>query len=80
MTQIHTGGRPAVGQLVTSYSISVSQDGSNWTNAGTYSGNSNDSTIVTRTLSTPQNARYVRLYVRSYSGYASIRMDVTTCQ
>ena len=78
VTGVRTGGRPSGGQWVTSYQIMTSTDGHSWSDAGTYTGNSDATTIVTRTIS-PVQARYVRLYVRGYSGYASLRMDVTTC-
>ena len=75
---MRTGGRPNGGQWVTRYQIMTSTNGRNWHNAGTYTGNSDATTIVTSTIS-PVQARYVRLYVRGYYGYASLRMDVTTC-
>ena len=78
VTGVRTGGRPNGGQWVTRYQIMTSTNGHSWSNAGTYTGNSDATTIVTRTIS-PVQARYVRLYVRGYSGYASLRMDVTTC-
>jgi hypothetical protein len=78
VTGVRTGGRPNGGQWVTRYQIMTSTNGHSWTDAGTYTGNSDATTIVTRDIS-PVQARYVRLYVRGYSGYASLRMDVTTC-
>eukprot|EP00937_MAST-01D_sp_MAST-1D-sp2_P003782 g3782.t1 len=76
---IATGGRPAANQWVRDYTVDVSTDNTQWSEAPcasgrTCPGNTDDSTVVTNELASMQWARYVRVNVVSYKSYAALRM------
>ncbi|KAK3736747.1 hypothetical protein QZH41_006495 [Actinostola sp. cb2023] len=71
-------------QYVTKYSLSYSNDGDNWSDyegdcVKVFPGNADQQSIVTNKLEVPIKARYIRLIVKGYSGWATIRMELYGC-
>jgi hypothetical protein len=76
---VATQGRATGGQWVTQYTISTSNDLSNWTVHGTFPGNTDMNTIVNTTISPSVNARYVRISPEQRNGYSSMRAGLFMC-
>ena len=84
VVSVVTTGRTEHTQYVSKYTITVSNDGSTFTNApcvqkdsnGYCNGNTDQSTENTNILAGSITARFVRLNVKAYTGYASLRMGV----
>ena len=79
---VTTQGRPDNNyrQWVTSYYVSYSQDGTNWTDIpGLYTGNFDQNRKKTNRLPEGTEARYIRLRPNTWSGHISMRFDVTGC-
>lgn len=80
-----TTGRTVASQYVTKYTITVSNDGTTFTNApcvqkdsnGYCNGNADHSTEKTNILAGSITARFVRLNVKAKNEYASLRMGVS---
>ena len=70
---VATQGRADWDQWVTAYNVSTSTDGSTFTSVGSYTGNTDRSTIVHRFFATPVRARWVRIQPTSWHGYISMR-------
>lgn len=84
VTAVATQGRSNAAQWVTSYVVSYSNNalGIGFTlyqGGKVFSGNSDQTSVVKHTLSPPIIARYIRLTVRSYSGWPSLRMEYYGC-
>ncbi|KAK3738808.1 hypothetical protein QZH41_012570, partial [Actinostola sp. cb2023] len=87
ITKVATQGRQDYGvQYVTKYSLSYSTDGDNWSDyegdcvkVRIFPGNADQQSIVTNKLEVPIKARYIRLIVKGYSGWATIRMELYGC-
>lgn len=77
INRVATQGRPSWDQWVTSYTVWTSVDGTTWTqNGGTYTGNTDRNTVITRTLATEVSAHYVRIYPQAWNGHMSMRAEV----
>ena len=87
VTSVVTTGRVDVNQWVTMYTVSVSEDGSKFVavpcrkqgQSGSCIGNTDRTTRKLNPLKAYVQARYVRINVRAFSGYASLRMGVEVC-
>ena len=67
-------------QWVTSYYVSYSQDGTDWTDIPTlYSGNVDQESKVTNRLPANTLARYVRLRPHQWNNGIALRFDATGC-
>ena len=80
VTGVITQGRQDRDQWVTGYTISTSTDGNTWTpvNRGqTFRGNTDSGSKVNHVFS-PVSARSVRLYVKTWHSYISMRAGVIT--
>jgi len=83
---ITQGRGPTYGQWVQTYVLQVSNDDSTYTavtcqtldGQGYCVGNTDDGTKVSNYLTEPVLARYVKLIVKNYNSYGSIRMSVYT--
>ena len=75
------------GAQVKTFTVSLSNDSKSYTSApcsktntqGYCIGNTDKDTRVTNALNTSAQARYVRINVKSYNGFASMRMGVSVC-
>ncbi|WP_294249867.1 discoidin domain-containing protein [uncultured Chryseobacterium sp.] len=72
-----TKGRGDAGQWVTSYTLSYSTDGTNYTDMGrNYKGNTDNNSEVSNIFTSPVTARYIRFTVTGFNGHPSLRADV----
>ncbi|CAK0892174.1 unnamed protein product [Prorocentrum cordatum] len=77
---IVTQGRFRSGQWVTSYQVSVSDDGKSWQDFGdTFTGNRDRDTKVQGILPSCVSARYVRIKPLDWYRHMSMRAGVLTC-
>ncbi|CAK0892175.1 unnamed protein product, partial [Prorocentrum cordatum] len=77
---IVTQGRFRSGQWVTSYQVSVSEDGKSWHDIGaTFTGNKDRDTKVQGILPSCVSARYVRIKPLAWRSHMSMRAGVLTC-
>ncbi|MFS4446004.1 discoidin domain-containing protein [Maribacter sp. 2307UL18-2] len=72
-------GRYNSSQRVTSFRVEGTKDGSTWLDLGTYTGNSNNTTIVTRNIpNTNTDWTGIRIVPLAYSGWPSLRFGVNS--
>eukprot|EP00959_Pyramimonas_sp_CCMP1952_P230375 4816364-Pyramimonas_sp.AAC.1 len=75
-----TQGRWRSSQWVTSYQVSVSEDGKSWQDIpATFTGNKDRDTKVKGMLPSPVAARYVRIKPLAWRSHMSMRAGVLTC-
>jgi hypothetical protein len=77
-----TQGRSNAHQWVTSYQVEASDDEKAWTKVDcgrTFAGNVDQNTVVNGRFNKPITARYIRVFVRSWYGWASMRAGVLLC-
>jgi hypothetical protein len=77
-----TQGRANAHQWVTSYQVEASDDEKAWTKVDcgrTFAGNVDQNTVVNGRFNKPITARYIRVLVRSWYGWASMRAGVLLC-
>jgi hypothetical protein len=80
VSHVMTKGRVNSAQWVTEYALKYSLEGSKWTTAGTFTGNSDKDTLRENKLENPIKARFVRLYVKKWRSYPSMRADFKGCK
>ncbi|KAK3733559.1 hypothetical protein QZH41_004256 [Actinostola sp. cb2023] len=84
VTAIATQGRPTdLDEWVKSYSLKYSNDGSffhDYFGGKVLDGNRDRNTVVKRDLVPPINARYVRVYPKTWYEEASLRMELYGCK
>jgi len=82
LTAVATQGRYDQSQWVTSYSLSYSNNGNSFTpyqGGKVFPGNSDRNSVVKHDLNPLIITRYIRLYVKSFSGWSSLRMEYYGC-
>ena len=72
--KIETKGR--AGQYVKSYKLKYSNDGASWTDIeGTFTGNSDATSVKTNVLKEPIKARMIRIYPLTYHSHTSMKFE-----
>ena len=77
-TKVSTQGRGDYPEWLTSYYVTYTEDGRDWhmVNGGeTFTGNSDQNSVVTHEFETPFMARAVRLHPMAWNGAISFRME-----
>ncbi|KXJ11901.1 Neuropilin-2 [Exaiptasia diaphana] len=85
VTMVATQGRPRTIQWITKYSLSYSSDNHKWNEyegdcAKIFPGNNDANTIVTNKLEVPIKARFLRLVIKEFHIYPSMRMEIYGCE
>jgi len=83
LTAVATQGRYDRSQWVTSYSLAYSNNGNSFTpyqGGKVFPGNSDQNSVVKHTLNPSITTRYIRLYVKGFSGHPSLRMEYYGCE
>ncbi|KXJ14557.1 Lactadherin [Exaiptasia diaphana] len=85
ITMVATQGRQdCCAQFVTKYSLSYSNDASNWKSytedcTKIFPGNSDRDTVVKHELEVPIKTRHIRLIVKEFNEHPSLRMELYGC-
>ncbi|KXJ06863.1 Lactadherin [Exaiptasia diaphana] len=84
ITMVATQGRGDFPQWVTTYSLSYSLDNKDWKDydedsVKVFPGNSDQQTVVTNVLQVPIETRHIRLIVKGYRAWPSLRMELYGC-
>jgi hypothetical protein len=77
-----TQGRANAHQWVTSYTVEASDDEKAWTKVDcgrTFAGNVDHTNMVNGRFNKPITARYIRIFVRTWYGWPSLRAGVLLC-
>jgi hypothetical protein len=80
---VATQGRTWGNQWVTTYKVSVSDDGKDFTEVECgriFDGNTDSNTKVRNYFTTPVKARYIRVHPMTWVGHISLRMGVLICE
>ena len=74
---VATQGRGDFSQFVQTYTVEYSSDGTNWLSVpGTFTGNSDQNTVVSNLFAQAVKGRYVRIFPQSFSGHMSMRAEI----
>ena len=77
---VTTTGRGDAPQWVTSYDLQATKDGTNWTTIGSYTGNTNQNTKVTNTVSNTENDWIgARIVPKTAVVHISLRFEFLVC-
>ncbi|XP_020907513.1 discoidin-2 [Exaiptasia diaphana] len=84
ITMVATQGRRTHNQWVTKYSLSYSLDGNQWEHykegcVKIFNGNHDQNTVVTNELNRVVNTRHIRLNVKRFRRWPSLRMELYGC-
>ena len=81
LESVTTQGRRSSAQRVTSYYVSISQDGTQWVDMRRlYDGNEDANTKQTNSFPANTLARYIRLRPHRWTNGMSLRFEVTGCK
>jgi len=76
VTGVAVQGRADAAQWVKRFSVSTSENGSNWVSQGTFNGNFDHLSVCRVRFKSPVLARFVKFIVLQYHVYPSMRVDV----
>jgi len=83
LTAVATQGRYDMDQWVTSYSLAYRNNGTSYLpylGGNVFPGNSDRNSVVNHTLSPVITTRYIRLFVKSFFVWPSLRMEYYGCE
>jgi hypothetical protein len=73
ITGVATQGRSDADQWVTMFSISISENGIDWMDFGSYPGNNDRNTIAVASITPAVYARFVKITIQEANGWSSMR-------